>query len=307
MHSFALPALRRGAALAVGGALLIPAAASADAIVSAGPVKVRDYQMTVSAVDGKADSLSVMFHRKDGKASQMHFYSFSTGVSVKVAGNLGSATVKGSLGRFGAVDLKLTGAGALKRFGVPSGCTGKGSKGRAGTLAGSFKLVADSTYFKTISKKSLKGQVLNAGSITCDGTGGGGTGGSGSAGSLTLSAFVDGGAAGMISASATKSARGEVTQQVMRMDAAAATAPTSIMHWISAPAPASTFTAAADLGSATLVGASRFITGRATFASEGGSETTASGTLTGDLVARFDSIGPITIAAGETVATLSKR
>ncbi len=105
MQLLASHALRRAGLAAVGVSLLIPAGASADAFVSAGPVKVRDYQMTVSAVDGKADSMSVMLRRADGKASQMHMFSFSTGVTVTVAKNLAGATIKGSLGRYGAVIL----------------------------------------------------------------------------------------------------------------------------------------------------------------------------------------------------------
>ena len=298
--------LRAGLAVAA-GALLIPSAASADALVSAGPVKVRDYQMTVMASDGKSDSLIVMFRRPDGKASQTHMYSFAKGVAVKVSGNLGSATVKGNLGRFGAVNLKLRGAGPVKSYGVPKGCSGKGSKGRAGTLAGSLQLVADSTYFKTVSKKQLKAQAFKTGAFTCGGdTGGTGGGGTGGSGDTMLSAFPEAGA-DTLTVSATKAADGSVTQQVMRMDDSAATAPASIMHHITVPAAASAFTVADGLASATLTGASRFLTGAATFTSEGDAGTVASGTLAGNLVAKFDSIGDVALTAGGPSATLMRR
>src|SRR5919112_1236938 len=117
----AFHALRRAGLAAVGLSLLTPAAASADAFVSAGPVKVRDYQMTVSASDSKSDAMTVMLRRADGKASQTHMLSFSKGVTVTVAKNLAAATIKGSLGRYGALNLKLRNPGALKSFPVPAG------------------------------------------------------------------------------------------------------------------------------------------------------------------------------------------
>ena len=157
------------AALCAAGLLAAPAVASAaGSTVIAGPLKVKDYEMTVTATDGATDSLGVMFNRTAGKASQMHTYSFSQGVTVKATAK--SASIKGSLGRFGKVDLKLRGVGAAKQGVVPKGCTGTAGKSRAGTLRGSFKLVADSTYFKTVSAKSLKGQLVKGGKLTCDGT-----------------------------------------------------------------------------------------------------------------------------------------
>ncbi len=306
MQLLASHALRRAGLAAVGVSLLIPAGASADAFVSAGPVKVRDYQMTVSAVDGKADSMSVMLRRADGKASQMHMFSFSTGVTVTVAKNLAGATIKGSLGRYGAVNLKLRGPGALKSLGVPAGCTGKPSKGRPGTLAGQFKLVADNTYFKTIAPKSLKAQVLKSGAIDCGGGDGGNGGGGGATGGMSLSSFLSESGGGMTSFSVSKDAKGAVSQSVTRMEPAEATAPARILRWISAPSAASTFTAAGDLSSASVTASSRFLTGTATFASENVFDTTAMGALSGSYAAKFDSIGTLAIAAGGPDATLRR-
>ena len=306
MQLLASHAFRRAGLAAVGLSLLIPAGASADAFVSAGPVKVRDYQMTVSAFDGKTDSLSVMMRRADGKASQMHMFTFSTGINVTVAKNLGAATVKGSLGRYGAVNLKLRGPGALKSYGVPAGCTGKPSKGRAGTLAGAFKLVADTTYFKTVASKSLKAQVFKSGAIECGTDGSGNGGGGGATGGMSLSSFVTATDGGMTSLSVSKDAKGAVSQNVMRMEPAPATAPARIIRMISAPSAASTFTAAGDLSSASVTASSRFLTGAATFASENVFDTTAMGALSGSYAAKFDSIGTLAIAAGGPDATLRR-
>jgi hypothetical protein len=280
------------AALCAAGLLAAPAAANAaGSTVIAGPLKVKDYTMTVTATDGASDSLGVMFNRTAGKANQLHSYSFSQGVTVKATAK--SASIKGNLGRFGKVNLKLAGAGAAKKGVVPKGCTGTAGKSRAGTLRGSFKLVADSTYFKTVSAKSLKGQIVKGGSLKCDGS----TGGPETKAPTTLSATLQQ-PEGMLMFSALKAADGAVTQQAMRMDEAGATAPASIMHMISAPGGAAAFAPSADLSSATGSAVSPFFTGAFSFASDMAMGTSAMGKLSGDLVAAFDSIGAQPIAAG---------
>lgn len=280
------------AALCAAGLLALPAAASAaGSTVVAGPLKVKDYTMTLTATDGSTDSLGVMFNRTAGKATQLHSYSFSQGVTVKATGR--SASIKGSLGRYGKIDLKLRGAGAAKRGVVPKGCTGTAGKSRAGTFRGSFKLVADSTYFKTVSARSLKGQILRGGSLKCDGAAGGPEAKAPTTLNVTLQQ-----PAGMLMFTALKAADGAVTQQAMRMDTAAATAPASIMHLISAPGGAAAFAPSADLSSATGTAVSPFFTGAFSFASDMAMGSSAMGKLGGDLVAAFDSIGAQPIAAG---------
>ena len=285
-------------AVCAAGLLAAPAAASAvGSTVVAGPLKVRDYTMTVTATDGATDSLGVMFNRTAGKASQMHMYSFSQGVTVKAKG--ASASIKANLGRYGKVNLKLVGAGAAKKGVLPKGCTGSAGKSRAGTLRGSFKLVADTTYFKTVSAKSLKGQLLKGGKLTCDGSGGGGQTKAPTSLSVNLAQPE-----GMLTFSASKAADGSVTQQAMRMDDAGSTAPASIMHLISAPGGAAAFAPAADLSSATGSAVTPFFTGAFSFASDMAMGTTAMGKLSGDLVAAFDSIGAQPIAAGSPDAII---
>jgi hypothetical protein len=288
------------AALCAAALLATPAAASAAGTVVAGPLKVKDYTMTVTATDGASDSLSVMLSRSAGKATQLHSYSFSDGVRVKASAK--SASIKARLGRYGGIDLKLRGAGAARNGVVPNGCTGSAGKSRSGTLRGSFKLVADGSYFKTVSARSLKGQLLKGGALKCDGSGGGGGGGTAPK-ATTLSATLQG-ADGMLMFSATRSAGGTVTQQAMRMDDAAATAPASIMHMISAPGPASAFAPSGDLSAATGNAVAPFFTGAFAFASDMAMGTSAMGRLSGDLVAAFDSIGVQPIAAGSPDAMI---
>jgi hypothetical protein len=277
-------------------ALALPAAAQADALVTAGPITVKNYKMTVSGYDGKSsDSVSVIFSRKSGTAMQMHSYSFSSGVTVKVAGNLGTASIKGSLGRFGAVNLKLSGVGGLRSYAPPAGCTGTRSKGRAGTLKGSLRLVADSTYVRTVTARSLKAQTFKSGAIEC-----GGTSNPRDTAGVTLSSTTTDD--GLLSVSAQKLASGGTSQTVMRMEDSTKTAPASIMHLISVPG--GSLDVAPDLTSASLKGASAFLTGTASFTAEDAFGTTAMGKLGGDYTARFDSIGPIAIGAAGPDATL---
>src|SRR4029079_2158433 len=95
---------------------------------------------------------------------------------------------------------------------VPKGCTGTAGKTRTGTLKGTFKLAADTTYFNTVSASKLKGMVLRAGSLDCTG----GSGGTPKAPTTLMATKQDGGASLMFYA--TKAADGSVDQQAMRME-----------------------------------------------------------------------------------------
>jgi hypothetical protein len=294
--------LRRtaGAALAAAGLLAVPAAASAASSVVAGPIKVKDYQMTLVAGDnGKKDTLSAILTREAGKSTQMHLYSFANGVSVKVAGS--NAKISAGLGRYGTVKLAMKG-GSVTKGTVPQGCSGSPGRTLKGTLKGKLRLVADRTYFKTIKAGSLRGLVSAGGSLKCQPTTGGG-GGGGQTGGLTLSAMRQAGG-GMTMLNVVKGPGGGVLQQVTRMDPSAQAAPASVMHMINAQTRSGAFTAAANLGSASVTGAGPFFTGKLGFSGDG-MGTMATGTLSGNLTARFDSIGAVSFGSGD--ATLMKR
>ena len=96
---------------------------------------------------------------------------------------------------------------------------------------------------------------------------------------------------------------GTVSQSVMRMDDKAATAPVQVMHMISVPGGA--FDVAGDLSSASVTGAGPFLTGRLAFAADSAFGSGAVGTATGDLVAKFDPLGPISLTAGDEPTTVS--
>ena len=284
------------AAVCAAGLLTVPAAASAAApTVMAGPYQVKDYDMTVIGTHG-SPGLSVMFTRTAGDAVQSHMYSFASGAIVKVKGT--KASIKADLGAYGAISLKTKKLGKARKGVVPEGCTGSAGKSRGGTLSGRFELLADTTYFQTVSTKKLKAQVLKGGKLECGGT----PGGTPTKRPATLTANLRT-PAGMLMFSATRDAGGAVTQQAMRMDDEAATAPASVMHVISAPGGASAFSPTADLTSATGSAVTPFFSGAFTFSGEN-LGTMGMGTLAGDLAATFDSIGTQQIAAGSPDAML---
>jgi hypothetical protein len=167
-------------------AFAAPALAASPVVLTAGPVKVKDYKMTLVASEaGSKDSLLVLFSRGSGASTQTHTYSFADGVDLKVAPTLASATLKANLGQFGSVAMSFGGSGKATAI-SPAGCTGAKYLSKRGSLGGAFRLVADTGYFGTISQKRLAaslGKQQGSGQLNCGGTGGAGTGGAGGNGS----------------------------------------------------------------------------------------------------------------------------
>jgi hypothetical protein len=286
------------AALAAAGALVVPAAASASSSLYAGPVKVKGYSVSLYATDGGAsDTLGVTAVKRSGGSQQMHSWSFS-GVSVSIKG--AKATIKGNLGRYGKLNARVV-APVKAKGTVPAGCTGKPGSTRKGKLTGA-KLVLDSSFFRKFAPKSMKAMIVRSGKLNCSGDGNGGNGG-GTPSGLMLMSTVDG-PDGQLMVNVVKSA-GKVTQQVTRMDAAAATAPATVFHMISATAGAAGLDAAADLSSATAAAAGPFLSGTLSFAGEA-MGTMAAGAVSGDFTARFDSIGAQSLPAGNDAMLMQR-
>jgi hypothetical protein len=271
------------AGLAAVAALAVPTAAQAAGTLVAGPVKAKGYAVTITATDGSSDSMSVNAIKRSGRSLQMHSWSFD-GVKVSIKGN--KATLKGSLGRYGKIDARVV-AGRKAAGTVPAGCTGKPGSARKGKLTGRTKLVLDTTFFKTLAPKSMPAQLLKAGTLDCSGNGGNGGGGTPESGLTLTSSATD--AAGTLMVNVAK-AGDKVTQTVMRMDAAAASAPASVMHMITGSTGASGLTAAPDLSSASAPATGPFLSGQLAFHGEP-MGTMTMGTITGDYAAKFDSIG----------------
>jgi hypothetical protein len=222
-----------------------------------------------------------------GGSLQMHSWTFANGVAVSVKG--AKATIKGDLGGYGRVDAVIA-TGGKAGGKLPPGCKGSAGSTRAGTLSGTTKLVLDTGFFGTIAPKKIKALIAQAGKLTCDAAG---TSPQGKGLLLTGSTT---GADGQLMVSIVKQA-GRVTQSVIRSDDATASAPASVMHMISAQTGAAGLDAAADMTTAKAAAAGPFLAGTLSFAGEPMGPM-ATGTLSGDFAAKFDSIGTQSLAAG---------
>lgn len=258
--------------------LAAPAGAFAKGTVIAGPLKAKGYNLTITATDGSSDSLAVTAVKTQGTGTQMHSWSFS---GAKVAVNGATATIKGNLGRYGKIKAKLRTTGKTRGV-VPKGCTGNPGSARKGTLTGATKLVLDSTFFKTVKPKAVKAQILKAGKLDCA------PGTPGSTSGLILTSTADT-ADGTLMVSVVKTGS-TVTQTVMRSDDPAKTAPASVFHLITGRAGEAGLHAAPDLQNASAPAAGPFLLGQLAFAGEP-MGTMATGQITGDFAAKFDSIG----------------
>lgn len=290
--------LLAAASVATAAVLAVPALASAATAptVVAGPFKAKGYNVTLTATDGgAADSFNIDATKTAGGSTQMHSWSFGSGVKVSVKG--GKATIKGSLGRYGKVDATLN-AGPAKKGALPKGCTGTAGTTRAGLVTGRTSLALDTTFFKTQKPKRLRGQILVGGDVTCGATKPDATKG------LTLSLPGDGGP-GSTMVTVSK-ADGKVTQMAMSSEDPAASAPASVFHMIMAQTGASGLDAAADLATATAPAAGPFLSGTLSFAGEAAGDTMSSGTASGDFTAKFDVIKPFAVPAGATAMLMQQ-
>ena len=282
------------AAAAATGLLAAPATAlAADSSIVAGPVKLKGYDVTMTATDsGASDSFAVIANKKAGKSYQMHMWSFTSGINVSVKG--AKATIKGNLGAFGKVNAKIN-AGAKAGTGVPKGCKGTGGSARKGTMTGKTKIALDTTYFKTWAPKALKAMIVQGGKFDCSG----GTKTPGTAKGLTLMSSTTGDDSLMVSI--TKEG-GSVFQQVMNNKTVGSA---SVMHIINAETGAAGLEAASDLSTAKASGVSPFLTGTLSFTGEP-MGTMASGTVSGDFAAKFDSIGTQKLPEGNDAMLMTR-
>ena len=280
------------AAFAATALLADPAGAMADSTLVAGPVKAKGYAINLTATDGATDSFTVMATKTSGPTRQTHLWSFK-GVNVSIKG--AKATIKGKLGRYGSVNAKVT-AGRKSRGVVPAGCTGSAGTARSGKLTGKTTLVLDSSFFRRIAPKVMNAQILSSGKLDCSGTGQGQSG-------LMLTSSAEQ-SAGQLMVNVTR-VGGKVTQQVMRMDPETATAPASVMHMITGQTGDAGLSAAGDLSTATAKAAGGFLAGTLSFAGES-MGSMASGTVSGDFAAKFDSIGTQTLPAGNDAMLMQR-
>ncbi len=170
-------------AVAAAAAVAAPTAASAAGSVSGGPVKVAGgYQVMLHATDAKKDQLTIMIDRGKASRGQTDVLTFTTGVRVTV--RRGSATIKGSLGSYGKVDLRMKSARKDSGRKLRKGCTGTPKATYSGRLVGTLRLKLPNG--KTVTIRSLPSSTsTGGGEVRCHesddrkGDGGEGDGGDG--------------------------------------------------------------------------------------------------------------------------------
>lgn len=164
--------ITRSAALAVVAALAVPAGASA-ASVSASATKLTSGQLLgLDANDGrgKPDSFNLIVTRgilptAKRLPNQMDMFDFKR-VNVVINGN--RATIKGSLGARGSVNLRFTNP-KLVRAKLPRGCTGKPARSYTGQFVGVLRFRTVDGRWNTIRRMPAEIYTGDATKLTCVG------------------------------------------------------------------------------------------------------------------------------------------
>jgi hypothetical protein len=272
-------------AAALFAALILTSAAPAHAADSfrlhAGPVSIRGYAMTLDAATFKRTaSLDVTFTRKGAETTQSHVYSFIRHVRLTAPRGLRSGRLRADLGALGRVDLRFRRTGAIHRTRQLPTCAGPKPRRRLGRVTGTFRLVADTTFFGTVRAHRLRGALTRVPSgVHCTGA----IPFENPPGTLTLDA-------------GDQRAALEVQQVAGGRSLQTLTVTTdnpAVTHTLVALGPAGTFTGSQD--AATVTGAAPAFTGSLRYAATShvfGPVPSTEGTTTGDLTGNFDSIGP---------------
>ena len=270
-------ALTAVAALAV----VAPARAAGSYRLHAGPVAVRGYAMTIDASTFQRHaSLDVVFARRTADTAQTHTYSFTRGVRLTAPRGLRSGRLRAGLGALGRIDLRFRRSGAVHLTKQLPTCAGPKPRRRRGRLTGTFRLVADSTFFGTVRAQRLAGALIRVPSgVRCTGA----IPFENPPGTLTLDA---GDQRAALEVQQLPAGRSLQTLTVT-------TAAPAVVHTLTATGPAGSFTG--DRDAATVTGAAPAFTGSLTYAATShvfGPVPGSEGSTSGDLTGSFDSIGP---------------
>jgi hypothetical protein len=275
--------MRRFLILAVALAALpaAPARAADSFRLHAGPVSVRGYAMTLDAATFKRTaSLDVTFTRKGADTTQSHAYSFTRRVRLTAPRGLRSGRLRADLGAFGRVDLRFRRTGAIHRTKQLPTCAGPKPRRRLGRLTGSFRLVADTTFFGTVRAHRLRGALTRVPSgVHCTGA----IPFENPPGTLTLDA------GDQRAALVVQQVAGGRSLQTLTVT----TSDPAVTHTLVALGPAGSFTGSQH--AATVTGAAPAFTGSLAYKATShvsGPGPSTEGTTSGDLTGNFDSIGP---------------
>lgn len=277
--------------------LALPATAHAAGTVSGGPVRVAGYTVSLTAVDGRRDTLTIIVDRgtpAEGQSDVLHVTS-----GVRVAVGRGTATIKGAFGERGDVDLRLRDARVERGRDLPRGCTGSRGARHGGTLVGRLRLRLPSGRVTTI--RSLPASTHVGGTLRCDGQrvpgrgDGDGDGGNGRDDEprLMLTLRRDG------STFAFAATKRELTLSRSTDPQRAGRATVTISSM--ARAAGSNLLTVSDGGArATVKGAGAF-TGTGLFTSSSGAGPFATGPLTGNLRVKLQGASPIDVGGEDAI------
>lgn len=274
----------RCAAIAAFAVLTAAAPAQAATLSSyslhAGPLPVHGYAMTVDASQG---SLEVTFTRTAPGMSQTHQYSFRH-AQVTAPTDMRRGRLTADLGAFGSIDLRFRPSGAIHKLKLGPGCIGtEPDRHRVGRVTGTFRLVADTTFFGTVTASRIPAGLTRAGDSICRSTG--------TApeipGPLTLA--NDGGPPSTdLLVVALKGGR---SYQNITVGSG------HVLHEITSTGPAGSFTGSTQ--AVTVLGPAPGFSGTLAYtATKRSDKFDTTGTLSGDYTALFDSIAPVTFPAG---------
>jgi hypothetical protein len=291
--------------------------------ISTTPVPVHGYGMSlfVTETDGaKTAALTITFSvaATTGRhPTQSHSYSFTLPAeALTVSPHLAGATLDtgSDMAKQGGIDMKLKKLGDIQ---ITTGdCVT--TKTRTGALKGAFKLVADTTFFHTVKESSLPATLTKRVSTPgCDQpnppcTPGTTLTATNSKRNMFLNASRVPAGSGATSAPAAAGAP-TVSELLSYVQYPTSTAPATISHLIQVSgAPKKALSPSADLTSATLNGSvgKPYLTGSVAFSGTATSgacsktvdRTISTGTVTGKLVAHFDSVGDRGFTAGKKVS-----
>jgi hypothetical protein len=286
------------AALAVSAG---PARAAPPLGVVMGPVKVRAYQMTIVALAGDkhdAAAINVELDRNIGRPDrfilgeqqyhQEHSFLLDHGVHVRIARNLESASIQAKLGSYGRIDLEV-------RASLPDDPARCQPLDAQGSAVGSFSVHPGGRYFATIRRTRFPA-LIESDSFCATTLRHAGSDldvpilGARRSSNPRLGPFIT-------------FARTKTDLFVSMIRRLGRVFVTDLID--EGLPPASSLSVAPDLSSATLHVFGPFVTGVATYtASSPAAQGLSRGTLTGNLVAQFDSPGPLALTQPPIKAVL---
>jgi hypothetical protein len=311
------------ASIALATAIAVPSAASAAApsahrhaskhaeILVAGPVRVHAYKLYLLASPAHPhDPANVLaiFERGTDNDRQTHYYGFSHGVSVRISPDGTGATIKANLQAYGRIDLTFaTGPGGPAVASLPPVCNGTTIGQHSGTVTGTtrFDVNTHSSYFGTVHETSLPAFVTT---VRSQGPNCKPKQPSPAVGVTQLSTTSTQPGRSLTSLTASRSARGDIAEDVLLIDQQTSPTGPAVLHAIDATAlPQPAFTYASDLSSAHVTGRGSFLSGSLDFAQTfRDSPSFVMGTTTGAVEANFDGLGTLQLQTPPVLATITQ-